>query len=343
MAAQPKILLLIPHLGGGGAEQVMLLLARGLSRDKYDIHLGLITEAQFEPDAVPAWVSVHPLGAKRVRTSVFRLLRLIWRLRPAVILSGISHLNFLVLLLKPLLPRGTKVLVRQNSTISRSLAHDALPPYTLLLYKALYRHADSVICQSRAMAADLIGVLGLRQSLISVLPNPLDYEAILNASTTPSRWTSSGPNLLAIGRLSTEKGYDLLLEALPAVRQQYPSLKLTILGSGPEELSLKAQCRALYLDEAVNFAGYERKPYTYFPGATLFVLSSRHEGMPNALLEALAGGLPVVATPASGGVAALLATHPRTWITYDISITSIVETLLKALLTLEPADPGTGG
>ena len=331
MAQRIRILLLIPHLGGGGAEQVMAVLARGLSREKYEVHLGLVTQAAVEPAALPPWVTVHALGAARVRSGAGRLLRLVWRLRPNVILSGIAHLNFLVLLLKPLLPRGTRVLVRQSATASAALAYGGLPWYTRFLYLTLYRHADRVICQSRAMAADLADVLGTGRDLITVLPNPLDFAAIRAAGKEPSHWTGPGPHLLAVGRLATEKGYDLLLEAMTAVCAQFAGAQLTILGAGPEESALKAACENLHIASCVRFAGYVKNPFAYYPGATLFVLCSRHEGMPNALLEALAGGLPVVATPASGGVIDLLRLRPRSWVAREIYAASLAETLLEAL------------
>ncbi len=178
MAQRVRILLLIPHLGGGGAERVTALLARGLSREKYDLHLGLITQSavagvKSEP-ALPPWVTVHELSASRVREASFPLLRLVHRLEPDVILSGMAHLNFLVLLLRPLFPSSTRVLVRQNGTVSSVLAHDGVPPYTRLLYRLLYRHADRVICQSHAMADDLAAALELRAERIAVLPNPVD-------------------------------------------------------------------------------------------------------------------------------------------------------------------------
>lgn len=99
-----KVLLLIPHLGGGGAEKVAALLAGGLSREKYEVHLGLITQSSTEPDALPSWVAVHALGAKRIRRGAIRLLILVRRLKPDVILSGTSHVNFLVLLLRLFFP-----------------------------------------------------------------------------------------------------------------------------------------------------------------------------------------------------------------------------------------------
>ncbi|MGA3136300.1 MAG: glycosyltransferase, partial [Terracidiphilus sp.] len=92
-----------------------------------------------------------------MRSGAFKLLQLIRRLKPDVILSGMFHLNFLVLLLRPLFPRGTRVLVRQNGTVSAALAFAGLPGYTRLLYRVLYRRADRVICQTRAMAKDLAG------------------------------------------------------------------------------------------------------------------------------------------------------------------------------------------
>lgn len=344
-----RVLLLIPHLGGGGAEQVAALLARGLSREKYDLHLGLVTgEAGLSatrPGDPTSGLAVHELDAPRVRAGALRLLRLVWRLRPAVILSGMFHLNFLVLLLKPFFPSGTQVLVRQNGTVSAALAAGGLPRGTRFLYRVLYRRAHRVICSSRAMADDLVATIDLPPELPVVLSNPLDLEAILAARHTPVRWPGPGPHLLAVGRLAPEKGFDLLLEAFAKVRDRFPAADLTIAGAGPEEGALRAECRRLSIEHAVSFPGHVENPYAFFPGATLFVLPSRHEGMPNALLEALAGGLPAVAFPASGGIiellqarpAACLVTWPASWIVPEISAAALAETLVSALESLPSA------
>lgn len=337
MAQRLRLLLLIPHLGGGGAEQVTALLARGLSRDKYELHLCLITQADSGGFDLPPWVTLHALGASRVRCGAFRLLRLVWQLRPRAILSGMAHLNFLVLLLRPFFPPETCVLVRQNATVSAALAYGGLPRYTRLLYRLLYCHADRVICQSQAMAKDLANVLGIERDLLAVLPNPVDLAGIRTAGYGPSLWTGPGPHLLAVGRLSREKGFDLLLRSLGAVRRLFPQTDLVIAGAGPEEAALKDDCHTLGLDAAVCFAGHVQCPYVFFPGATLFVLSSRHEGMPNALLEAAAGGLPIVALPSSDGVVDLLHNRPGAWIAPQISATALADSLVAALKTLYPA------
>jgi glycosyltransferase involved in cell wall biosynthesis len=329
---RPRVLLLIPHLGGGGAERVMELLMRGLDREKYELHLAVITQAEILERSTPAWVHLHALGAPRVRAGAFKLLRLIRRLKPNLILSGMFHLNFLVLLLRPFFPKRTRVLVRQNGTVSTLLAAGLQPWYTRLLYRILYRNADRVICQTRSMAEDLAMESQLKESRIAVLPNPVDVEEIRRfTGVNPELKAGGAPHLLAVGRLSREKGFDLLVRAFALVLKQYPDATLTIAGAGTEEAGLKADCCALGLDSAVDFAGQIAHPWTLFPDATLFVLSSRDEGMPNALLEAAAGRLPIVALPASGGVVELLHDQPGVWLAHEISVEALAASLLDAL------------
>ena len=334
----PRILLLIPHLGGGGAERVAALLARGLPAEKYELHLGLITQSQTS-EALPNSFNLHTLGAPRVRAGAFRLLRLVHRLKPELILSSMAHLNFLVLLLRPFFPRGTRVLVRQNSTVSATLAFDGVPAYTRLLYRLLYRRADRVICQTLSMAADLARELGVPENRLAVLPNPVDVEVIRTSiGLNSALQTSPGPHLLAVGRLAPEKGIDLLLKAMVSVRREFPKVSLLIAGAGAEETALKVECHALGLDATVHFAGYIDRPWTLFPSATLFVLPSRHEGLPNALLEAAAGGLPIVALPASGGLAELLRGQSGVWLAPTLSEDALAASLLAALRALRPGE-----
>jgi glycosyltransferase involved in cell wall biosynthesis len=346
---RPRVLLLIPHLGGGGAERVTALLARGLSKQKYDLQLGLVTQSEPGPDFAAEGVEIHALGARRVRSGALGLLRLARRLKPDLILSGMAHLNFLVLLLRPLLPRTTRILVRQNSTASAALDFGGLPAYTRLLYRLLYRRADRVICQSAAMARDLSEQIGIPSSRLASLPNPIDVESI-RARTNPGQPPRAAadssaqmpgkpiPRLLGVGRLSKEKGFDLLLEALARVRERFPGAHLTIAGAGPEEAHLKAEAGRLGLQSAVHFAGYVEDLSPNLRQASVFVLSSRHEGMPNALLEAAAAGLPIVALPSSEGVVDLLRGQPGIWLANAISAAALAEALLAALETLRPGE-----
>ena len=334
MARRTKILLLLSHLGGGGAEHVVALLARGLSQKKYEVHLGLVGQSDQSGESLPTWVNVHPLGAGRARAAALPLLRLIWRIRPEVVLTGASEVSFLVLMLRPLFPARTSVLVRQNATATSVMAFGRLPRFMRLLYRMLYRNSDQVICQSRDMARDLARAAGIDEEQIAVLPNPVDLEGIRAALRVSAAKSSAGLQLLAVGRLSREKGFDLLLHALAAARERFPGVKLILVGAGREEQALKSLCRELGLENAVCFAGHVDRPYSFFSSTTLFVLPSRHEGMPNALLEAAAAGLPIVATPASGGVVDLLSGRPGAWLAAEVSAEALAAAIIAGLETV---------
>ncbi len=337
MMQRSKVLLLVPHLGGGGAERVTALLSRGLSAQKYEVHLGLITDSVVSSDRIPASVTIHSLGARRVRSAALPLLRLVRQLEPDVILSGMAHLNFLVLLLRPFFPPKTRVVVRQNATVSGDLGSGRVPAYTRLLYQFLYPSADRIVCQTDAMAADLVLRSGVVKAQLEVLPNPVDADAIrAPGSDFAMHWSGPGPHLLAIGRLSREKGFDLLLEAFSSLRLKYPGAQLRVLGDGPEREALEALRSDLKLEASVQFVGYVSRPESFFPGATLFVLPSRQEGLPNALLEAAVGGLGIVALPCSDGVVSLLRGRPGAWVASEVSSRELTGALLLALHATRP-------
>jgi glycosyltransferase involved in cell wall biosynthesis len=320
------ILLLIPHLGGGGAERVAALLARGLNRDRYDVHVGLVTETETAARELPAWVTVHALGARRVRRAGLAVVRLVWKLRPDVVLSGMAHLNKLVLLLRPFFPRNARVLVRQNGRVEG----DGGPGFW-----KLYPRADAIICQTLAMATEIAAVAGGERAM-RVLPNPVDVDQVrLQARQAANRWTGPGPHMLAVGRLSEEKGFDLLLQAFARVRSDFPQADLAILGEGRERPALEMLAWVLGLGSSVRMPGYVACPAEWYPGASIFALSSRHEGLPNALLEAAAGGLPIVSTRASAGLVGLIEGQAGVWLTRETSAAAITEGLQHAIETAQ--------
>jgi glycosyltransferase involved in cell wall biosynthesis len=235
-------------------------------------------------------------------------------------------------MLRPFLPRRTRLLVRQNSLPGRRDAG----LWTPLLYRSLYRFADAVICQTEAMAEAVARATGSRRNL-RVLPNPVDISRVRGgAQNAARRRTGPGPHLLAMGRLAPEKGFDLLLHAVASVQARFPTADLTILGAGDQEQTLRALAKELAIEEAVHFAGYQAEPEAWFAGTSLFVLSSRREGLPNALLEAAAAGLPIVATPALGGLGEWLAGRRGVWLAHTVSSDALAEAILCALDELPP-------
>lgn len=331
MTQRTTLLLLIPHLGGGGAERVTAILAARLNPRRYQVHLGIVTGGRPAPE-FPGYVIVHSLGARNVRSGIAAILRLVWKVRPNAILSGMAHLNLLVLMLRPAFPRATRVLVRQNGAPQ---PRDA-GRWTPALYRRFYRKADAVICQTREMAAAVQKAAGA-ETRVHVLANPLELEALrLPAAAPPEHADDPEVRLLAVGRLVPEKGFDLLLRAFAVLRPDFPSLQLTILGAGAEKEALQRLARELALNSSVQLEGYVEKPAAWLASASLFVLSSRREGLPNALLEAAAAALPIVATPAEGGLARLLAGKEGVWLARDVSAMALEEAIRSALRALHP-------
>ena len=269
---RPRVLLLIPHLGGGGAERVMALLARGLDAEKYELHLGLVTQAQTGGEVLPSWVHVHALGASKSARRGLPPARAgspaqagpdsVRNVSPELSGALAAPLSF---------RERTRVLVRQNGTVSAALSSGLQPWYTRLLYRLLYRHADRVICQTRSMASDLAAKLRLPESRIAVLPNPVDVDEIRNfAGVNPELKAGQGPHLLAVGRLSREKGFDLLLRAFASVRGKFPEATLSIAGTGPEEAALKAECHELGVEPRGELCWADRATVGTLQGCDAF-------------------------------------------------------------------------
>jgi glycosyltransferase involved in cell wall biosynthesis len=162
--------------------------------------------------------------------------------------------------------------------------------------------------------------------------NPVDVVMTRQlAEARGSPYHGKGPHLVAAGRLSKEKGADVLLDAMPLVRAVIPDADLTLVGEGPLKSDLRAQRERLGLNEAVHLVGFQRNPYPYFRHADLFVLPSRLEGMPGVVIEALAVGTPVVASDCPGAVREILRDCPIARVVQPSDPKALAETIVAAL------------
>lgn len=297
-----RVLFAVPSLAGGGAERVVLTLLAHLDRTRFAPELAAGTLAGPYADQVPPATPAHDLGRARARGAVLRLAALVRRTRPDVLFTTLGHLNLLAMLARPLYGRpGPALVARETNIPSLNLAQSPHPRLFRLLYRLLYPRFDRVVCQSRDMQGDLVENFGLPAGRARVIPNPVDAEAVRAKARAGGADLPPGRvNLVAAGKLLRQKGFDLLLEALallPADR-----FHLTILGQGPLREPLEAQVRRLGLAGRAVFAGFQANPYPWLAGASLFVLSSRYEGLPNVALEALTLGTPCVAFRCPGGL-----------------------------------------
>jgi glycosyltransferase involved in cell wall biosynthesis len=241
-----------------------------------------------------------------MRYAAFSLVKVIRKVRPDTVLSTLAYLNFTLLMVKPLLPKNTRILVRESINPAPFLAAETrYPRLWKFLYRLFYRKAERVICLSDSMGNELVHRFNVPREKLVRIYNPVDFEmvhqlAALNKSPFEGL-AKRGPFLVAAARLERQKGFDILLEAMPEVNIRFPDAQLFILGDGPLRTELEQQTERLNL-KGIHFMGFQNNPWVYTRNADLFVLPSRYEGLPNALLEAMAVGVPLVASDSVGGV-----------------------------------------
>jgi glycosyltransferase involved in cell wall biosynthesis len=312
-AGRKRILFLIPSLRGGGAERFFSILLRHLDRTSFEPHLALLrAEGEYLRD-LPDDVVVHDLECSRARYAPPGLLRLIWKLRPQAVLSTSPQTNMALTLSAPFLPHGTRVLLSESNMPSAELEDGvAHPRLWAWLYRHLYKRADKVVCLCDAMMDDLALHFNVPREKLTRIYYPVDLERVRElADSQGNPFAGPGPHLAAAGRLCRQKGFDLLLAAMSRVRAHLPQASLTILGQGPLLAELTRQAKNLGLTDAVRLLGFQQNPWPYIKHADVFVLSSRYEGLPNVLLEALALGTPIVATDCPSAIRELHAMHPE--------------------------------
>jgi glycosyltransferase involved in cell wall biosynthesis len=305
-----RVLLLIPSLRGGGAERVVVTLLRYLDRSQFQLALAVVDlrESAYRAD-VPPDVELIDLQCTRVRYALLKIVGLIWRRRPDVVLSTLGHLNLALAMLRPLLPNGVRYIARETSVVSENLKGYAHPRLWGWAYRRFYARFDVVVCQSAGMWDDLIAHFDFPLIKAVIIHNPVDTERIRRLAAAvistdyepPASHADAAPHLVAVGRLSHAKGFDLLIEALAKCDDRRP--RLTLLGEGLLRPALEQLARQRGVADRVRFAGFQKNPYPFFVQADAFVLSSRWEGFPNVVLEALACGTSVIAMPCPGGVA----------------------------------------
>lgn len=327
-----RVLFVAGSLRVGGSERVLIHLLQRLNRNAFEPHLAVLAREGGLLDRVPSDVSLHALQAQRARWASLPLVRLCWKLRPHAVLSFSAQLNAAAILAKPLLPRCTRVLVREGANITLPRVAGRLRGAAC---RILYRHADVVICQSQDMARRIACCFHVPEYKLIHIYNPVDVYGLRQAAAGPSPYTGPGPHLIAVSRLVPVKGIDLLIEAMAEVVRQRPGADLVLMGSGPMEEELRSRAARLGLKEAVRFLGWRANPFPFVRHADLLVVPSRSEALPNAALEALALGTPVVATDCPGGIREI-ATHAQHLSLAAMECGALARTILEVLRNSSP-------
>lgn len=306
MTGNPRFAVFAPNMAGGGAERAALQLAVGLNRLGFATDLVLASASGPRMSAVPDEVPVVDLGARRVLTGVPPLVRYLRRTEPEALASFLDHANIAALWARRLVGHPARLVVVEQNHLTTAATHgksrrDRMMPR---LVHRFYPWADHVVGVSDGVVNDLRShVDGVPPDRYRVIYNPIVTPELLDMASEPvdHRWFRAGdPVFVAAGRLRPQKDFPTLLRAFRALRESRMA-RLLILGEGPGRPELEALVHELGLDDDVRLMGHTDNPYRYFASAAAFVLSSRWEGLPTVLVEALSCGAPVIATSCPSG------------------------------------------
>lgn len=296
-----RIHLHINNLDPGGAQKVMICLANTWHEEGHRISLSANSINGFWYDSINPAIDLVDLRARNFLTAVPALRKALVGLSPDVILSAITQANFSAVIAGKL--AGIPCVLSERHHTSSWMKY--LSPTKRTVYRFLlpflYARADARIALTIGSARDICTVANLPTEAVCVIPNPIAKPPAL-LTKVPHPWLDDAeiPVIVSIGRLASQKDFATLIQAVAELRKQRLA-RLIILGDGPLLATLSNQTRSQGLDDAVSFAGQVNNAQDYLAHAKVYALSSNFEGFPNALLEALALGVPVVSTDCPTG------------------------------------------
>lgn len=303
-----RICFVLPSLHGGGAERAAVQILNNLPDDCWHRSMYLFENTGPYLDDVEAAIELESGSGEGRWAQWNSLRRYLSRTRPQIVVSFLSYFSVLTAVRAARI--GARVVFNQQTPMTAFLSDGDYPwrrGWRRTVFNAAttigYAAADRIITTSRGVADDLVDAFSVRRDAISVIPNPVDLDAVRAAAREDiapehaAGWTR--PVIVAAGRLAEAKNYPLLVDAMKLLRERVDA-RLFILGTGDQEASIRARIAERGLEEAVILCGFQKNPWKYIARADVFALSSHYEGFGNVLIEAMANGVPVVATASAG-------------------------------------------
>ena len=293
---------MIHSLDGGGAERVMAGLASRLAQRCHEVTLITLDDNHSDRHEVDDRVERIGLDVMSTPGRRIGLAKRLWRLRRTTlggrfdaVLAFCDATNLLLLMATWGAYQKPPIVISERS----DPAFQSLGRIKEWLRTRLYRKADTVVCLSDDVANTLQNRLGRD---IQVIPSAV--ESVPNRVTAANRSVDGALRIIGVGRLEHEKGFDRLLNSLALLTNEcrIPDWQLTLCGDGSELESLRELAKDLGINQKVTFTGWVSPLWSQYHQGDLFVLPSRYEGFPSAMLEAMASELAVVAVDAGGGV-----------------------------------------
>ncbi len=304
MRGARKIAFFLPSLMGGGAEKVMLNLGRGMLEKGIVIDMVLAQATGEYLDKVPPGIRIVDLKCKRTLSALPRLVRYLKGESPSVLLSAIEHANLIALWACRLAGVPTRAVITLHTDLAQASLNGQSMKGRLIpmLARLCYPYADEIVAVSQGVSNSFSSLLHLPPERIRVIYNPVVTPEIfvMAREKVDHPWIGDKPLVLALGRLSDQKDYDTLIRSFARVVEK-ASARLLILGEGEDRSRIERLVQDFGLSEVVSLPGFVQNPYAYMSKASVVVLSSRAEGLPTVLIEALALGVPIVSTDCRSG------------------------------------------
>jgi len=290
-----RVLYVINDLARAGAETQLVELVRRLDSSAFEPLIVLLkSRNDFAEELTAAGVPVAALGRRGWWDVgvVWRLAREVQRFRPHVVHSWLFLAN-LVSALAVRRGSGRHLIVSQRCSYEATAG-----PGWRWVARWSHRRAECVIVNSRA-ALEEEAAAGHPRSCLVYIPNGVGAPAPSPTSRS-ALGLPAGPLVVCVGQLERIKGHHVLVEAWPAVGAAVPGAQLVLVGAGPQRDALDERARNLGVSGTIVFAGFRARAMPLIASADVFVQPSLTEGMPNAVLEAMAASRPVVASLVGG-------------------------------------------
>lgn len=288
-----KILLLLPSLVPGGAERVISFVAQNLNKDKFDV---ILLIAGFEKDTGydVSNINVIYLNKLRILTALPSIIYTIFKFKPHIVLSSISHVNKAMSIIAPFFGH-TKFIGREATILSMRKNEHQTRRWSLVHNLPFgYNNLDALICQSQDMAYDMVSNYKISKEKIRIINNPISNLQPLKRLKTKS----TIKKFITVGKLKEVKGYFRIIEILSKLKIPF---QYTIVGEGPLKDEIFDKAKSLNIYDYIKYIPFTNKVSDVIAEHDMFLQGSYVEGFPNALLESCVVGTPVIAFNAPGG------------------------------------------
>ena len=329
-----KIAVFVNSLEIGGTESVTLVFVNELIKYNFTVDLILLQKKGYYLKFLDKRVNVVNLDKKRLLFSFFNFFKYLKKNNPDIILSHLTHINVFVLFFKIFLKMRFKIFINETTTVSLKKKHSNKFRHSILnlIIPFFYPKAAKVIVPSLGVKQDLINTYKVKNKKIAIIPNPVDINFIKSQSKKKInlRIKKKIPLLVSMGRLIPDKDFLSMIKAVQDTLK-IKKIHLLIMGKGIQKNFLNFEIKKNKLNNNIQLLGEIKNPFPILSKAKIFILTSRREGMPTALLQAIALKKMVISTNCPSGPKEIMSKLNCGYLAEVGNVSDIKKGILKGL------------